>query len=151
MKAGYFFIMQSIKPAGFLIRFVAYLIDGLIISLATAGIRFIPAFSLSSFLNLGIFFDIPLTAVICYIIKSAYFIVLTYLTGQTIGKMALNIKVVGEKDKPSLFDIIFRETFGRFLSAAVLNIGYLMVIFDNNKQSLHDRLSDTLVIYCEKD
>jgi uncharacterized RDD family membrane protein YckC len=35
---------------------------------------------------------------------------------------------------------------GKFLSALILGIGYLMAGFDRNKQGLHDRIAGTYVI-----
>ncbi len=47
----------------------------------------------------------------------------------------------------TLWEVIFRETVGRFLSALIANVGYIMIGIHKNKQGLHDLMSDTQVIY----
>jgi uncharacterized RDD family membrane protein YckC len=41
---------------------------------------------------------------------------------------------------------LLRETLGKFVSALIFGIGYLMVAFDARKQGLHDRIADTYVV-----
>lgn len=40
-----------------------------------------------------------------------------------------------------------REIIGKFLSAIILGIGYLMVIWNPKKQALHDKIAKTYVVY----
>ena len=47
----------------------------------------------------------------------------------------------------TFFEVVFRETVGRFLSALILSIGYIMIAVDKQKRGLHDILSDTNVVY----
>lgn len=47
----------------------------------------------------------------------------------------------------TFFEVTFRETVGRFLSALILSIGYIMIAIDKKKRGLHDILSDTNVVY----
>ena len=73
---------------------------------------------------------------------------LTYFTGSTLGKKLLQIQVVSaENRKLTFFEIVFRESVGRFLSALIIYIGYFMIGADKNKRGLHDILSDTCVVY----
>jgi len=95
-----------------------------------------------------ILFQYTLSGILTYCVKAGYFVLFTYTTGRTLGKRAMNLRVVnvdGTREL-ELLNVIFRETIGRFLSG-ILNLGYLMIGIDNDKRGLHDRLCDTLVIY----
>jgi hypothetical protein len=39
--------------------------------------------------------------------------------------------------------------FGVFLSALMLYLGYIIVLFDNRRQAIHDKLAGTIVVYSE--
>ncbi len=82
-----------------------------------------------------------------YLISFTYYIFFTGYCGQTPGKMVLRIKVVRQDGSPISYGrAAFREVPAKFLSGIIFGIGYLMVIFDEQKRALHDRLSDTYVI-----
>jgi uncharacterized RDD family membrane protein YckC len=36
--------------------------------------------------------------------------------------------------------------FGKYVSAIILLIGYLMMLWDDKKQTLHDKMAGTLVV-----
>ena len=75
----------------------------------------------------------------------------TYHTGTTLGKKALNLRVVRVDDERlTLLTVIYRETIGRFLCALILCVGYLLIGVDKEKRGLHDILCDTRVIYAKK-
>ena len=81
------------------------------------------------------------------VINWGYFVVFTGSCGQTLGKMALRIKVVGTDGEDIGYGrALLREVPGKFLSSLILFIGYLMVAFDERKQGLHDKIADTYVI-----
>lgn len=72
---------------------------------------------------------------------------MTYLTGATVGKRLMNLRVVACDDSKLTFvNVLYRETIGRYLSS-LLFVGYLMIGVSETKQGLHDRLCDTQVIY----
>jgi len=82
-----------------------------------------------------------------YLISFTYYIFFTGYCGQTPGKMVLRIKVVRQDGSPIGYGrAAFREVPAKFLSGIIFGIGYLMVIFDDQKRALHDRMSDTYVI-----
>ncbi len=82
-----------------------------------------------------------------YLISFTYYIFFTGYCGQTPGKMVLRIKVVRQDGSPISYGrAAFREVPAKFLSGIIFGIGYLMVIFDEQKRALHDRMSDTYVI-----
>jgi predicted Zn finger-like uncharacterized protein len=81
------------------------------------------------------------------VINWGYFVVFTGSCGQTLGKMALRIKVVRTDGSDIGYGrALLREVPAKFLSGLILGIGYLMVAFDERKQGLHDKIADTYVI-----
>jgi uncharacterized RDD family membrane protein YckC len=65
--------------------------------------------------------------------------------GATVGKLACDLRVVTPEGKPSYW-----RAFGRYwaemISQAALFVGYLLVIFDAERRSLHDRICNTWVV-----
>ena len=70
--------------------------------------------------------------------------------GQTLGKMAVGVKVVS----PDGERIGYGRAAGRVLAEIVtgftIGIGYLMVLWDDERRSLHDRIASTRVVNVQK-
>jgi uncharacterized RDD family membrane protein YckC len=64
----------------------------------------------------------------------------------TLGKIALGIKVVDEDNQRLHFSKALLRNLSKLLSAAIFFIGYIMIIFDERKQGLHDKIADTFVV-----
>jgi len=64
----------------------------------------------------------------------------------TLGKKALNIRVVDLQGNRISFGRASGRYFGKLLSSCILLIGYLMNIWDDQGQTLHDKLAGCLVI-----
>lgn len=135
------------KYAGFWIRLWAFLIDMLVIA-AISGIFIKPVFRVldiaitkpSAFL----FSPYKVTALVLLLL---YFIFMTKIAGQTIGKMIMGIRVLKSNgEKLTWGSVIFREGFGRFISQ-MLWIPYLLVFFLPQKMTLHDLFADTVVVH----
>lgn len=127
--------------AGFFTRLVAFAIDMLIISSVESIFRNIMSFDME--LESGI--NGP--NILHWVLILAYFTLLTYFNnGQTLGKMIMNIRVVSlDGERPSLSQIVSRETFGRYVQNKFV-ILYIIIGFSPMKQSLMDMLCDTAVI-----
>jgi uncharacterized RDD family membrane protein YckC len=63
----------------------------------------------------------------------------------TLGKMALGLKVTDIWGKRISFARATGRHFAKYLSGAILMIGYIMAAFTARKQALHDILAETLV------
>jgi uncharacterized RDD family membrane protein YckC len=65
----------------------------------------------------------------------------------TVGKMALGIKVISSTDqgRPTFGQASGRH-FGKIISAMILGIGYLMMLWSNKSQTLHDTMAGCEVI-----
>ena len=65
----------------------------------------------------------------------------------TPGKLALSIRVVSSRrDEPLTFDRTTGRNLGKIVSGLILGIGFLMCLFTKNKQCLHDKMVDCLVV-----
>jgi len=65
----------------------------------------------------------------------------------TIGKTAVGIRVGDENgDRISFMNAVGR-TFSKIISALILLIGYIMMVFDDRNQALHDKIASTVVYY----
>ena len=138
--------------AGFFVRLAAYIVDTVIVWAAMLIVR-LPVWvttisSPDNFLVKDFIFQYSIKDILFYIMQAAYFVLLTYFTGSTLGKKLFQIRVVSAEDrKMTFFEVTFRETVGRFLSALILSIGYIMIAIEKKKRGLHDILSDTNVVY----
>lgn len=130
--------------AGFWVRFVAYLID-MIVIYAVASLLNTFSFGL---LNKQLDFPILGEESLSYVIVMfTYFIAMTYFFSQTLGKVIMKIKVETNKgDKLSLADVVYRELIGRLLTIFLVYIPYIAVAFTNKRKGLHDFIADTVVV-----
>ena len=95
-----------------------------------------PALDLLSFSGLG-------TAVIFWL----YFAGFESSARQaTPGKRFLGIMVTDMAGNRITFGAATGRCIGKFFSAVILGIGFIMIIFTNHKQGLHDKIAATLVV-----
>lgn len=64
----------------------------------------------------------------------------------TPGKIVLGMKVTDINEKGISFGTASIRYFGKFLSAAIFGIGFIMAAFTQKKQALHDTLAKTVVV-----
>jgi uncharacterized RDD family membrane protein YckC len=62
------------------------------------------------------------------------------------GKMALKIYVTGSAGNRLSFIRVFGRNIGKNVSSIILGIGYLMCLWTDKKQCLHDIMADTVVV-----
>lgn len=121
------------KSAGFGIRFLAVLIDSLVL---TTGQRI-----------LNHAFQEPLRNTLIILFSLVYAPLMVFRYQATLGKIALNLKIISvDGKKLAIFQILLREWIGKFLSVAGLGLGFVWVAFDEKKQGWHDKIAQTLVI-----
>jgi len=143
-------------PAGFWIRFVAYVVDAFILWLGLiliGGVVFGLVFLLG---GSQVADNEPAIWIAIIVIGLAYFAAAwlyeALLTsgphGATFGKQAVGVRIVRADGAPMSFG---RATGRHFLKVAVtpmvpLAIGYILAAFTQGKRALHDFMADTLVI-----
>lgn len=137
--------------AGFWPRLAAYTLDRLILCVILLFVRIPGWFSSGGFYSQAIFFTFTAMDILRWALISLYFVILTACGGATLGKKAMGLQVVSSESgkKPSFLLALYRETVGRYLSS-ILCVGYFLVAVDSEKRGLHDRISDTAVVYAQR-
>jgi len=146
---------ENVVYAGFFSRLAAFVLDSILVGiglwLVKVPVWFIKLSAGDSVLFRPFLFQYTIFDVIYYLLTVAYFVLTTYYCGATLGKYLMKLKVVDvEGQKLGFMTVLIRETVGRYLSALIIYIGYLLIGMDNRKQGLHDRIADTFVVYREK-
>ena len=123
-----------IKYAGFLVRVAAALVDGLVLGVLQL--------VMVLFLGEGI-----LEKVLATIAGWIYVVVMITNYRATLGKMAVGLHVERSNGESIGWRrAMLREIIGKLLSVITLGIGYLMVAWTKQKQGLHDKVADTVVV-----
>ncbi len=149
------FLPNFYLKAGFWQRFLALLIDILIIKIVAIILGYVTDELLTYALEVTKTLsrenvNLVVGGVIYFIFVSLpffYFTISTWKYGKTMGKHLIGIKVIDRNGKiPDLSTSLKREVFGKILSGLLLGIGFLIVIFDKEKQALHDKIASTYVV-----
>ncbi len=135
--------------AGFLRRFIALAIDFTIISIFFYSTCVAAIFSYrqaySSDPSSTVFF-ILFSILFYHVMAFAYFVYFIANGGQTPGKMALGIKVIGQTGQDvGLVRSLFRAV-GYFISSTFFMAGFLWALIDDRRQTWHDKLAGTVVL-----
>jgi uncharacterized RDD family membrane protein YckC len=83
------------------------------------------------------------------LLHMSYFTLFHALSGQTIGKMFMGIKVIAENREPVSLQSAFLRWSGYVLSFIPLAAGFLWAAVDQDQCTWHDRLAQTRVIALE--
>ena len=152
---------MNVSYAGFWKRFVAYIIDDIILSVAGfLVILLIGALFGLSFLSL---LSGDAESTVALIVAAASAIVMAILAlmivgwlyyalmeasvnQATLGKMAIGIKVTDLDGNRVSFGRATGRYFGKIVSAMIFYIGFIMAGFTEKKQALHDIMSSCLVV-----
>jgi len=154
-------LRPTVRYAGFWRRFVAYMIDNVIVGIV-ALLLFIPALAI---LGVGIGagmmeesgsgIGILLAFIAAYMAAILLFVVLHWLyyalmessnKQATLGKLALGIVVTDLNGQRISFGRATGRYFGKIVSGMILSIGYIMAGFTEKKQALHDIMASCLVV-----
>ena len=154
-------VQPLFRYAGFWVRFVAYMIDVIILGVAGSAVQFLLMGRVLGPLS-RVRPDAPpeealalmgpllgfaaLGTLINTLIGASYEGFFVSRIGATPGKMALGLRVV----RPSGGSVTLGRAVGRYfakwLSGMILLIGYIMAGFDSEKRAMHDMICDTRVI-----
>jgi uncharacterized RDD family membrane protein YckC len=126
--------------AGFGIRFIAALIDGIILQVVQVGLAFVIDGGYAWGNESGT------VTLVAALIGLGYHVMMTSSATQaTLGKMAVGIKIGDENGGRISPGRAIGRYLSQIISLLILFIGYLMVIWDGKKQSLHDKIAGTYV------
>ena len=127
---------MTMEKVGFGRRFVAFIIDVVLLGVINQVV--------ASAVGGG---DPTAVSGLTTLIGIAYVVGLwTYWGGQTVGKKAMGIKIV--KADGSAFGLVpaIIRYVGYIISAIVLLLGFIWILFDPNKQGWHDKIAGTYVV-----
>lgn len=145
---------------GFWRRFVAYMIDAIILGVVNQILIFLvfavfgmtytfggPRIQPGQVAEFGkLFLMFGVVQAISIAVALTYWIFFVRKFDATPGKMAMGMKLLrADGSKLSVGRIVGRY-FGLMLSGLILCIGFIMVGVDDEKRGLHDRLCDTRVV-----
>ena len=125
-------VSETGSYAGFWLRFVALIIDLIIISV---GAGLVASATLGAGFFLGIFGPWLYEA---FMLSSEW--------QATVGKRAMSIVVTGYDGGRISFARATGRHFAKYISACLLGIGFIMAAFTERKQALHDMIAETLVV-----
>lgn len=135
--------------AGVLVRYAALVLDGFVFAVPYLLVVFISTFLSDQRFSVWAVekSELPLNLILLSVLW-CYNIFFITKNGATPGKRFFRIKVVRTDQTPvSLGRAALRETVGKLLSGLVFSLGYLWAAFDSKKQSWHDKIAGTYVIY----
>ena len=158
-------VPKSYRPpyAGFISRFIAFVVDLVIINVISvvviASIGLILNFFgldnssglVSTFIkslvatleNEALLITVSFTSVF----GAVYLLFFWVLVGITPGKALLGLRVVRADGQSLTIGRAFLRLVGYWVSALLFFLGFVMVIFDNRRQGLHDKIANTVVVY----
>jgi uncharacterized RDD family membrane protein YckC len=133
---GYSYGGTPYQYAGFWARFAAVFIDGMIIGVPL------------NIVTMAAGDAAILIQLMGFVAGVLYYAILEGSTGQTVGKMALSIRVVDQDSwQPGIgTGRGVGRYFARWLSALPFLLGYFWMLWDKDKQTFHDKLARTKVI-----
>lgn len=150
----------SVQYAGFWKRFLAYVIDAILLSIVyfVVLVPVIGLFGLGAMTQaedpsaaegmimaaIGAYFVV---VVLLMIAGWLYFALMESSSKQaTLGKLALSIKVTDVNGSRISFAKATGRYFGKIVSGMILYIGFIMAGFTEKKQALHDIMAGCLVV-----
>ena len=113
-------------------RLIAAIIDSIVVGLATGLLGRIGFFG----------------SVIGFIVSYGYYVYLEGSpSGQTVGKRAMSIRVVGMHTGSSIgYGGAFVRVIGKIVSAIPCLLGFFWMLWDPERQTWHDKFADAVVV-----
>ncbi len=152
-------VVAASPYAGFWIRFVAFVIDAVIIGAAMWPFgfifmgRFMPdmvmgrdpdlPFRMMPMLMAGGFALFCLRTIVFWLYEA---LMLSSSKQATVGKIAMGIRVTDPNGMQLSFARATGRHFAKYISGFILMIGYIMAAFTDRKRALHDMIADTVVL-----
>ncbi len=138
----------EMRYAGFWIRFLAYIVDSIVLGGFNMVLGFIIGLSAAAGggdpdAMLGLQLVLNLIGIV---VGVTYFTFFNGRFGATPGKMACGLKVVTADGQPITYLRAFARYWALLLSAFTLFIGFIIAGFDEQKRALHDHICSTRVV-----
>ena len=134
------------QPAGFGLRYGAWMFDFLITLIAIMFFTFILT-AVSRQSVVGSNRDLVIVAVLTLLLFVFNFVVLAGSNGQSAGMRILGIYIVRVDGRPfTIKDAAKRHLVGYPLSTVAFFLGFLWMLWDPRQQGWHDKIARTLVV-----
>ena len=131
------------RPAGFCARFVAFIIDSVVLVTALGVILPLFGSSIQDYYGGEEFSGADLISIA---LGAVYATLLVGTFSTTVGKRALNLYVLRPDGSRVGYGRALARHFATALSVLLLGVGLLMIAFRSDKRGLHDLLADTVVV-----
>jgi uncharacterized RDD family membrane protein YckC len=82
-----------------------------------------------------------------FVMNVVYYIGFWMLTGLTVGKGLMGLKLAHVQGQPISFRVALLRIIGYYISAIILFLGFIWVLFDDERRGWHDKMAGTCVIY----
>jgi uncharacterized RDD family membrane protein YckC len=138
-------VAGSLDYAGFGKRFGAKFIDTILIYAINFGFAFLVGMVAGDDPSIAL-----VAGVLNMVIAFGYPIFFLGKWGQTLGKMAVGVKVVSPDGEPIGYGRAAGRVLAEIVTGFTIGIGYLMVLWDDERRSLHDRIASTRVVNVQK-
>jgi uncharacterized RDD family membrane protein YckC len=152
----------KVEPAGFVSRLVAFVIDVILVSVGAVlfsaiidlvlrffglGAQVLKLMTPGQVMDLMNQAVVLLAGIATILFIPCYFIVFWVLVGATPGKQVLGLKVIHDDHPHVAWARAIVRFVGYFISAIPFFMGFWWVLFDRRRESWHDKLAKTYVIY----
>jgi uncharacterized RDD family membrane protein YckC len=147
-------VASSFRYGAITARLIALIVDWMIV-FAILFVVFIPLFVISMFASILVapilaLFNLTLIPSFCFLLVLAHWIYFATMEssdrGATYGKRLFGLRVVDDKGNKLSFSRATLRYFAKIISAMPLMLGFVMAMFTQKKQALHDLIAETLVI-----
>jgi uncharacterized RDD family membrane protein YckC len=142
---------RQFRYAGFWIRFLARLIDGVLLYIVILPVTFL-VMGMSAFDPSRQDFDSAFLArqmlltLFNLVLAAGYEVFFLGNYSATPGKMAIGKKVILADGSRLTYGRALARHLSTYISFFTLMIGYIIAAFDDEKRALHDRICDTRVV-----
>lgn len=138
----------SYSPAGFWVRFFAFLGDTIVTAVTFIVLVFFYSFYVVAstgdesfdFMDSSLFANLPI------LVTLLYHTVLVAYWATTVGKRLMGLYVLRTDGSRVGFARALARHLSTGLSSLILGIGFLMIAFREDKRGLHDLICDTMVV-----
>jgi uncharacterized RDD family membrane protein YckC len=138
------------RTAGFVSRLFAFVVDLLVVAGIVAIGGWIAVLIDGVIEQIGLTLRVSLGGIYVVMIPliiGSYFVMFWALTGRTIGKWVMGLRVVDLAGHPPTLSQSVIRIIGYGISAIVFWLGYLWVLVDDNRRAWHDHMARTWVVY----
>ena len=152
---------RMVFVVGFGRRLTAAIVDGLIVIIVTwllatiigAIAVFSGVFDVGVYKVAGESDPMPIVwfvALSGILVSLLYYVGYWSKSGQTIGKLSLDLKVISVDGSPVTVGAALLRYLGYIVSGAVLSLGFVWIELDKKRQGWHDKIASTFVVYSEE-